>query len=164
MKKIRGMILFLAGSAAGFTVKYFVDQKAGSADSVQKIRADKNASVIATLNQLFMAVQNRKDVAGYLSNRGYKKVVIYGMGNVGRRLLDILHDSDVEVLYGIDAKAENIAERVQVIRMEDIAEEPDLVIVTPVFSYEEIEMQLREKVSCDIISIEDLLNEIEAEG
>lgn len=162
MKKIKGIILFLAGSAAGFAAKYILDQKQGSGDGSQRIRADKNASVIATLNQLFMAVQNKRDVAGYLISKGYKKIAIYGMGNVGRRLLDILNDSEVEVLYGIDAKAENIAERVQVISVEEIKEEPDLVIVTPVFSYEEIKTNLQEKVGCKIISVESLLNDIEA--
>lgn len=164
MRKIKGIMLFLAGSAAGVAVKYLVDRKAEAGDSTQRMRADKNASVIATLNQLFMAVQNQKDIAGYLRKKGYKDVAIYGMGNVGRRLLDILNESGIEVLYGIDAKAENIVERVQVIRTEDITVEPDVVIVTPVFSYAEIEAQLKEKVSCDIVSIEDLLNEIDAEG
>lgn len=163
MKKIKSITLFMTGMLAGITLKYFMDRNDAGTDNSQKNRADKNASVIATLNQLFMAVQNNRDIAGYLLSKGYKNIAIYGLGNVGRRLLDILDNSEVNVLFGIDTNAENIAERVKVIHIGEIAEEPDLIIVTPIYSYEEIKTQLMEKVNCEIMSIEDILNKIETE-
>lgn len=160
--KKKGMIPILVGFAGWFLLKEY-GKKTVESNSKQKIRADKNASVIAVLNQLFMAVQNQRDIAGYLKEKGYRKIAIYGMGSVGCRLYDELKNSDIEIMYGIDIRASDKLKDLDVISIQEIYEEPDIIIITPVFYQDEICLELGKKVHCRLLSIEELLNGIESE-
>ena len=72
-------------------------------------------------------------------------------------MLDELRDTEVEVKYGIDRDADAIYSDVDVFKPDELLEETDVVVVTAVHYYDEIEKMLSGKVKSRIVSIEDVV-------
>ena len=70
------------------------------------------------------------------------------------------NDTNVEVVYGIDKKADSIYLDKKILTVEDELEEVDVIVVTAITFFDEIEKTLKNKVECPIISLEDILYEI----
>lgn len=122
--------------------------------------ADKHLALMQLLNQWLITKQEGKSILTYFHENGYKRIAIYGMSYVGERLYDELKNTDVEIAYAIDRNADRIYADIDILTMDDDLNEVDAVIVTPITFFDELEEQLIEKLSCPIISIEDILYEI----
>lgn len=158
MKKcVVSIISTLTGAAIGAGVMSKVANK--SVDKVQ-MKSDKHLALFLLMNQWVRVKQEGKSIVTYFQNKGYKRIAIYGMSYVGETMLLELKDSEIEVVYAIDKKAEGIYTEVDIVSPEEDLEEVDAVIVTPVFFMDEIENMLSEKISCPIISMEDILYEV----
>ena len=83
------------------------------------------------------------------------------MSHVGERLYDELKNSDINVKYAIDKDAINIYSEINVYTLKDQLDDVDVVIVTPIFYFDNIRNELRNKFNCPIISIEDVLWKIQ---
>lgn len=123
-------------------------------------RADKNARLIKVFYLWMKHKQNGKHISSFLKDKGFYKVAIYGMHFLGECLYDELKETDITVLYGIDKNATKIATNIRIVLPEDKLEKVDAIIVTPAFYFGEIERQLSQKISCPIISIEDILENL----
>ena len=86
-------------------------------------------------------------------------VAVYGMGRVGETLIKELTDSDISVKYAIDQSAGKNSEGF-IVSPDSALECVDVVVVTPIASYGEIKLKLKEKMNCPIVSIEDILFEV----
>lgn len=75
-------------------------------------------------------------------------------------LLKELKDSEIEVLYGIDRNAADIYSEIKVVTLDNTLQEVDAVVVTLLDGFEEVYEVLSGKLSCPIIAIEDIINEI----
>ena len=82
------------------------------------------------------------------------------MSYAGEALLDELKDSKVKVVYGIDQNADSIYTDVDIVSADDDLEDVDAIVVTAITFFDEIEDKLSNKVSCPIISLEDILYEV----
>ena len=82
------------------------------------------------------------------------------MSYAGETLLDELRDSEIEVAYGIDNRADSIYLDLDIVTMEDDLEEVDAVVVTAITYFEEIVEALERKLDCPILSLEDILYEV----
>lgn len=122
--------------------------------------SDKHLALFLMMNEWVKVKQAGKNLADYFKRMGYKKIAIYGMSYAGETLLDELSDSEIEVAYAIDQNAESIYLNIDVMTMEAELQEVDVVIVTAITFYDEIEKSLKEKIQCPIISLEDILYEI----
>lgn len=122
--------------------------------------SDKHLALFLMMNQWVKVKQEGKGLAEYFENKGYKKIAVYGMSYVGETLLDELDDTDIEVAYGIDGKADTIYLDKEIVTPEDDLEEVDAIVVTAITFFEEIEEKLSKKINCPIISLEDILYEI----
>ena len=60
-------------------------------------------------------------------------------------------------MYYIDRDKSIVNSEYEITNPKDINNDLDLIIVTPVMSFDEIESVLRTKVTCGIVSIEDIL-------
>ena len=125
-----------------------------------KKMSDKHLTLFLMMNQWVLVKQEGKNVADYLQKNGYKTIAIYGMSYAGERLLDELKGSGVTVKYGIDQKADEIYSEVNVVSPDDILADVDAVIVTSISFMNEIEERLSSKLSCPILSLEDILYEL----
>lgn len=125
----------------------------------QLVRKEKQQEKCSRLFRLMcrwtMNVQKGIRAADFLKKREWLSVAVYGAGDVGKCLLAELTDSDIEVRYVIDRRQMEL--NLLVYRPEDALPAVDCVIVTAVMDYGEISMNLKNKLNCCIISIEDIV-------
>lgn len=122
---------------------------------------------IAVKNELLFRVAARwaemessgKKISDYIIQRGYKKVAIYGYGTLGEHLYAVLSKSDVGVACVIDRKADEKINLIEICKPDEIHQNFDAIIVTAIGNYDEIKEEMETKVSCPIISLEDLVYE-----
>lgn len=123
-------------------------------------RGAKVHSLYMAFNQWLQVHQQGKTLADYFEQRNYKTVAIYGMKELGERLYDELTDSGIAVRYIIDRNADLIYADVDVVTPEAKLEPVDVIVVTAIYYFDEIEDMLSEKVDCPIVSLEDILYEV----
>lgn len=122
--------------------------------------SNKHLALFLMMNQWVKVKQKGKNLASYFEKKGYKKIAIYGMSYAGETLLEELKDSDIEVAYGIDRKADGIYADVDIVSVDDNLKNVDAIVVTAITFFDEIEEKLSQKVNCTIISLEDILYEV----
>lgn len=155
MKK--GIIAVLS-SLAGVAVGLGTMQKAAMKKTMeQKESSDKHLALYLMMNQWVKVKQEGKSISGFLSEKGYHKIAIYGMNYVGETLYDELRNSGIEVAYAIDRNADSIFSEVDVVTPDAELDQVDAIIVTPIFFYDEIEEMLSGKTDADILCMEDIL-------
>lgn len=162
MKKgSRGVFSALAGIAAGAAAGGVA---AGSMSS-KKIKQLMDGH--AKVHELYMAFdqwlrirQEGKTLVEYFERNNYKTVAIYGMKELGERLYDELAGSGITVKYIIDKNADTIYADVDVVTPDDELEPVDVIVVTAIYYFDEIETMLSEKVDYPVVSLEDVLYEV----
>ena len=82
------------------------------------------------------------------------------MSYVGETLLGELKDSEIRIAYGIDQNADGIYTDVEIVSVDNDLEDVDAIVVTAITFFDEIEEKLSAKMSCPIISLEDILYEV----
>lgn len=162
MKRGSGRVLstlagIVAGAAAGGIA-------AGSASS-KKIKELMDGH--AKVHELYMAFdqwlrirQEGKTLVDFFERNHYKTVAIYGMKELGERLYDELEGTGVTVKYIIDRNADTIYADVDVVTPDDELEPVDVIVVTAIYYFDEIESMLSEKVDYPVVSLEDILYEV----
>lgn len=128
-------------------------------NSIQTM-SDKHFSLFLMMNQWVKVKQERKSLAEYFKKEGYKNIAIYGMSYAGETLLEELKDTDIHVAYGIDKGAESIYAEIKIVSPDDNLQEVDVIVVTAITFFEDIEEKLSKKVNCPIVSLEDILYEL----
>lgn len=110
----------------------------------------------------FQLLQSKKiDVKKVLESQSIRCISIYGMGNMGKRLLEELSKYGVDVCYGIDQKNGSFPDiQLEIRKPQDIANDMDMIFVTPEIDFDEIHNTLRKKVSVPIILLKDFLEEL----
>lgn len=158
MKKgIISVVSTLAGISLGAVAagKLFLDR----IENIQ-VLSDKHLSLFLMMNQWVKVKQEGKKLASYFEKNGYKKIAVYGMSYVGETLLEELEGTAIEVAYAIDKKADSVYANVDVFSLEAELIHVDVVVVTAVTYFDEIEEQLNKKMNCPIISLENILYEM----
>lgn len=156
-KSLVGITMALAGAGIGVAASKKMQEK--KAQKWQQM-SDKHLALFLMMNQWVKVKQEGKKLSEYFERNHYKNIAIYGMSFAGETLLDELKESQICVKYGIDKKAGRINKEIDVVTMEDEWEEVDVIVVTAITFFDEIIEQLREKVNCPILSLEDILYEV----
>ena len=156
-KSVISVMSVLAGAIAGAGAIGKVE--AGRLHHLQQL-SDKHLALFLMMNQWVKVKQEGKSLTSYFEKNGYKKIAVYGMSDAGETLIEELKNSKVEVVYGIDQRADSIYADVNIVSVEGELELVDAVVVTAITFFDEIEEKLSEKVNCPIISLEDILYEV----
>lgn len=119
--------------------------------------SDKHLTLMLLLNEWLKIKQRGEDISDYFKKRNIKNIAIYGLSYVGERLYDELDGTNINIKYAIDRKINKTCKNIKIISPGEELPEVDAVIVTPVFYYDEIKIGLQEKVTGQIISIEDII-------
>lgn len=122
--------------------------------------SNKHLNLFLMMNQWVKVKQEGKNLSKYFEDNGYKRIAIYGMSYAGETLVDELKNTNIEVIYGIDKRADSLYADIDIISIDDSLEEVDAVVVTAITFFDEIEEKLTEKLDCPIISLEDVLYEV----
>lgn len=158
MKKgtVLGLVSCILGGAAASAV-YFIkkNQNINEMDKVKKFK-----TYYSMLNQWLMLRNAEKKLEEYFINHGYQSVAIYGMGEMGERFYEEMKTSQIEIKYAIDKSADYVLADIKIYGIDDTWESVDVIIVTSIFAYEEIRKTLENKVSCPIVSLEDVIQEL----
>lgn len=123
-------------------------------------KADRYSVLFHLMGQWVKVRQGGKSLVSYFKREGYSKIAIFGMGYAGDILLAELKGSDIQVIYGIDRRADSLYADVKIVTLDEILEEVDAVVVTAVTSFEEIKENLSKKINCPIVSLEEILCEV----
>lgn len=128
----------------------------------QRVRLEKFVKYFGLLDRwLWLKLQNR-DIKEFFEAKGYKRIAIYGLGEVGSRLYEELsRTSDIRVIYAIDSMAPKKRSPLKVYKPEDVLPDVDVVVVSVDYIYDEIAELLSDKVSCPVISIDDVIFDIQ---
>lgn len=140
-KYIFGMLVSL-GVGIGF-YKLYLENK------ILKKKLSKNTQYYNLFYNWFKVNQLGLSVTTYLKDLGYNKIAIYGMGKVGEILLNEIENSTLEVSC--------ILEESLLKGSNEKAEKSDLIIVTPLFDYNNIKDSLEKFTNTEVISIEELI-------
>lgn len=97
-------------------------------------------------------------VSEYFADMGYNRIAIYGMGDLANRLIDDLQDSQIQVCYGIDRDAAGTVCRIgDIYSPDDELMTVDAVVVTPFYAFEKICQNIKGRINCPVISIEEVI-------
>lgn len=154
LSTVTGMVV---GAVAGGTAvnRISTKQKSEMAQKGKKVH-----QLYMAFDQWLRIRQEGKTLVEYFERENYKTVAIYGMKELGERLYDELEGSGITVRYIIDKNADSIYADVDVVTPDDTLEPVDVIVVTALYYFDEIEELLSEKVDCPVISLEDILYEI----
>lgn len=97
----------------------------------------------------------------YMVNHNYKRVALYGVGLQVKEFVELLMDkfreAGVEVAYGIDRQSSSIqVSDFPVYGLDAPLEQVDAILVVPVYYFNTIYNNLREKTDMDIVSLEEV--------
>lgn len=113
------------------------------------------------MNEWLRLRQEGKTLEKYFIDNNYKSIAIYGMGEVGNRLYSELKDSSINIEYAVDKNAGFVDGDLEIRDIDDDLQNVDAIIVTAAFAFDEITEDLEDKVSFPIISLEDVIYDIE---
>lgn len=133
-----------------------------SHENAEKLHAmsEKHLALFLMMNQWVKVKQEGKNLSSYFERNGYKKIAVYGMSYAGATLLNELRNSETSIEYGIDKKADSFYADIDIVSINDDLRQVDAVVVTPITFFDEIEEELSQKLSCPILSLEDILHEV----
>lgn len=114
-----------------------------------------------TMCQWINLRNDKYKISDWIRKTGWNNVVIYGMGDMGKTLKKELEIDGVRVLYAIDKNAEEIETDIPVYKLTDDLKEADGIIVTAIAFYDEIKERLHRKFATPIVSLKDILDEME---
>ncbi len=103
--------------------------------------------------------QSGRTLADYFRKYGYRTIAIYGMKELGIALWAELEDTGIVVKYGIDNKVNKMDVNINMFKAKDNLEEVDAIIVTAIHDYADIEMELKDKMKCPIVALNDVVYE-----
>lgn len=116
----------------------------------------KNNSI---LRQWLIYKQSGVGIDTILKENNIKTVAIYGMGEMGRNIIRDLYDSDIIIKYGIDRNKIGEFCKVNVKKLCECKEKPDLVINSIIRTPDKsvIEKKVKEKLGCRVVSLDELI-------
>lgn len=144
-----GILNLISGIAVGYSI--------GKTNSSEEEMKNKMLKYYVTLNNWIGKKQKNINLSSYFEKMGYNSVAIYGMKEVGERLYEELKDTKTEVKYAIDQNAESIYADIDVYSPDDDLPEVDVIVVTATYYYNSILNKIKDKISCPIISLDDVI-------
>ena len=156
MKKITTVIA--GGIVGGMMGVLLMKQNMQKIVREKEKKINKYKQYYDTLNYWMETKTSGKEFMNYFQKNNVKNIVIYGMGELGSRLYEQLEGEDINIFYAIDRNPVSSYANLDVVgEARGEAEKVDLVIVTPIFDFDNIRDELQKYFSCEIISLEDII-------
>lgn len=106
---------------------------------------------------------NNVSIEEYFISNNYTNIAIYGMGELGKKLYEELKDSKkINIKYGIDENNQTMYSDLNIYSLySNKLPEVDVIIVTPIFEFFELEAMMQDIVDYPIVSLEEVIYELE---
>ena len=118
-----------------------------------KRRMERNLSNMMLFNNWLELIYSGGRIEQYFYDHGYKRIMIYGNGYIGKRLYQALSHTDIEVAAIMDKSILTGKNELE-IGVDSKIPDVDCIVVTPIYYFDEIFAMLREKTEIPIISME----------
>ncbi len=122
-----------------------------------KERMERNLANMMLFNDWLEFLYSGGSVEQYFQDCGYKKIMVYGNGYIGKRLIQALEQTEIDVITVMD-KADFSDRNEMVIGVSEAIPSVDCIVITPVFYYDEISEMLQKKTDIPIISMRAIIN------
>ena len=122
-----------------------------------KKEAEAYVSMAELFNQWLIFRHDGNGIDKYLIEKGYKKVVIYGMSPIGERLYDELQDTGVEIVSGIDTDGAGFPESYKICDTLENVADIDVIIVTDIENKDKLCEELSRQHDANVIAIDNIL-------
>lgn len=107
------------------------------------------------------AIQKGNRIEGYLKAQGIKTVAIYGYADIGKLLYNELLQSDIKVNDILDKRdVKSLVPGFQIRKPSEGHRAVDAVLVTAVYDYDEISIELKEMGYKNIISLQKIVEDL----
>lgn len=156
MRKSLRIWSILAGNVA---LVFFITKLQQRCIDKWRGQAEKNRGMYALMNHWVNIKQEGKNLEEYFLRNHYIRIAVYGMGDIGQRLVKELKNSEIEIVYGIDKNSGNIYSDIELVTVEEGFKDVDAIVVTVIKEFDVICDTLKEKINCPILAIADILNE-----
>ena len=148
----------LIGYIMGFIFIYYSIRNKNRQIAYMQQTIDKFTDFYQLMNHWLEIRSLDKSIALYFKEQEYHKIAIYGMADIANRLYEELKETDIQIVYGIDRDVCCTGARVEnIYSLQDKLPEVDVIVVTPFYAYENIKRDLEKKVTCPIVSIEEVI-------
>ena len=114
---------------------------------------ERNLSNMMLFNNWLELIYSGGRIEQYFYDHGYKRIMIYGNGYIGKRLYQALSHTDIEVAAIMDKSILTGKNELE-IGVDSKIPDVDCIVVTPIYYFDEIFAMLREKTEIPIISME----------
>lgn len=121
-----------------------------------KKQAETKSEQISMLSQMIHQLA-QEEIGDWYHHNGYKDIIIYGYGIVGKRYCDSLKNRDINIIAIVDRKKMSSYGNILFLSPDDELPEADAMIITPISSYDAIKKAMENKVNCPIHSLEEAL-------
>lgn len=123
-----------------------------------KVRGDRNAYLLKISSKLNKRYLNTEYIADKYKSSYGNKVIIYGMGELGKIIIEDFEKGKVDIIGTLDR---NPYKKYKDYKNYTMSECPEniTVLVTAVYDYNDIKKELRTYKFDSIISLEELINE-----
>ncbi len=113
------------------------------------------------LNSWLKAEQNGIRFSWFFKKHGYQRIGVYGCAELGDRVWDGLKNKKYEV-YMIDRNAQLLIGKEYTVIHPDEEHIPDIdvLVITADFYYEKIKKEMVKKVTCPIISLKAIVDDL----
>ena len=148
-------ILFLTGVIFGGGCVSIIKKKINDTGNNQN--SNKYWQAYLMMNEWMYLKHKGKNLSQFFKDRGYYHIAIYGMHHTGVTLQNELDETGITVDYGIDANADSIYSDIHIYKPEDELPSVDVIVVTPIYYFSDIEEKLEKKVKCPILSLDDVV-------
>lgn len=106
--------------------------------------------------------QRGKTIEDYLLKKDCHTAAIYGMSYMGEAIYRELQGGSIEVLYGIDRRADQICSKLKVYHPSEAEEEVDFIINSTILKNQMISEGMEKLRNIPVVSIEEILDEANA--
>lgn len=113
-----------------------------------------------SMKWLMLKIDN-KSIKSYFDNHDYSTVALYGCKQLAECVYKELNNTNVKVLYGIDRDKYGVyTESFEVFQPDSELRDVDIIVVTALSHFDEIKREMANKMSCPIISLGEIIEEI----
>lgn len=124
--------------------------------------ADKHFMMFLTIRTWKELDDEGVRVSDYFITRGYKRICVYGMGLLGETFVKEAQKGNIGIIGYTDRSVDKDVYGVKKIDLSSV-KDFDVILVTAVSCIDEIEDELSQVMSCPILSLYEVLNELKYE-
>ncbi|MFG6367705.1 MAG: hypothetical protein K1W16_04650 [Lachnospiraceae bacterium] len=154
--------LFFGGSVGiiGTAIIWKIITKAGRTIERKNRLIDKYKLYYCLNNKWISLKESQKRVSKYFVYNQMESIAVYGLGDVGLNFCDEVMKDGIKVKYAFDGNLIRYDSYIPIRKLEDELEEVDAIVVTIPDEFEAIKDMLKEKFTCPIIAIDEIIYSI----